>query len=360
MRTSALTARITVGIQALIYPHVPVHVGQTLGRLQRGPTDPTFHRLRAPRSERSRTADDTLWIGARTPSLQLPATLYFTRRFEGATSALNAPVQVCLWAESSPATPDDAFPTEQVYSELEDFASLMPAWLGLHDPREEFAKLPAFEHLPLKIRRAYRENPGLRLSTSGQLTRHMLAAILEQRVTQPEAFDALRWIIMRYGESAPFSGDPAQPPHLRVYPTAQVLGTIPSWDWHRARVDSARYSAVYHFAQRADALERLGATGRIAHLAAALDDIPGVGPWSVAEALQGFCGHPDAVSVGDYHLAHTVGFAFTGERTDDAGMLHLLAPYAGHRQRVVRLIQEAGIRKPRYGARISIPDYRDF
>ena len=360
MRTSALTARITVGIQALIYPYVPVHVGQTLGRLQRGPTDPTFHRLRAPRSERSHAADDTLWIGARTPSLQLPATLHFTRRFEGATSALNAPVQVCLWAESSPAISDDAFPTEQVYSELEDFASLMPAWLGLHDPREEFAKLPAFEHLPLKIRRAYRENPGLRLSASGQLTRHMLAAIVEQRVTQPEAFDALRWIIMRYGESAPFSGNPAQPPHLRVYPTAQVLGTIPSWDWHRARVDSARYSAVYHFAQRADALERLSATGRIAHLAAALDDIPGVGPWSVAEALQGFCGHPDAVSVGDYHLAHTVGFAFTGERTDDAGMLRLLAPYAGHRQRVVRLIQEAGIRKPRYGARISIPDYRDF
>ena len=67
------------------------------------------------------------------------------------------------------------------------------------------AKLPAFEDLPLKIRRAYGENPGLRLSASGQLTRHMLAAILEQRVTQPEAFDALRWIIMRYGESAPFS-----------------------------------------------------------------------------------------------------------------------------------------------------------
>ena len=104
-----------------------------------------------------------------------PPTLYFTRRFEGATSALNAPVQVCLWAESSPATPDDAFPTEQVYSELEDFASLMPAWLGLHDPREEFAKLPAFEHLPLKIRRAYRENPGLRLSASGQLTRQYVS-----------------------------------------------------------------------------------------------------------------------------------------------------------------------------------------
>ena len=103
MRTSALTARITVGIQALIYPHVPVHVGQTLGRLQRGPADPTFYRLRAPRSERSHSADDTLWIGARTPSLQLPATLHFTRRFEGTASALNAPVQVCLWAESSPA-----------------------------------------------------------------------------------------------------------------------------------------------------------------------------------------------------------------------------------------------------------------
>ena len=42
MRTSALTARITVGIQALIYPYVPVHVGQTLGRFTARPDRSDF------------------------------------------------------------------------------------------------------------------------------------------------------------------------------------------------------------------------------------------------------------------------------------------------------------------------------
>lgn len=32
-------------------------------------------------------------------------------------------------------------------------------------------------------------------------------------------------------------------------------------------------------------------------------------------------GDPDAVSVGDYHLPHEVGYALTGHCTDDAGML---------------------------------------
>ena len=71
-------------------------------------------------------------------------------------------------------------------------------------------------------------------------------------------------------------------------------------------------------------------------------------------------GHPDAVSVGDYHLAHHVGYALRGKRGDDADMLRLLAPYAGHRQRVVRLILAAGATEPRRGPRTPVQDYRDL
>ncbi|MFP5311077.1 MAG: 3-methyladenine DNA glycosylase, partial [Actinomycetes bacterium] len=45
-------------------------------------------------------------------------------------------------------------------------------------------------------------------------------------------------------------------------------------------------------------------------------------------------------------------------RTDDAGMLRLLEPWRGHRQRVVRLIQGTGFRKPTFGPRMTIQDHR--
>jgi len=61
---------------------------------------------------------------------------------------------------------------------------------------------------------------------------------------------------------------------------------------------------------------------------------------------------------GGAHLPHVIGTWFTGNRTDDAGMLALLAPYAGHRQRVVRLITSTGVEAPRFGAKATIEDHR--
>jgi 3-methyladenine DNA glycosylase/8-oxoguanine DNA glycosylase len=73
-------------------------------------------------------------------------------------------------------------------------------------------------------------------------------------------------------------------------------------------------------------------------------------------------GDPDAVSVGDAHLSNVVTFALTGTpRGTDARMLELLAPWAGHRARVVRLLERSGITPPRYGPRVSPRDIaRDF
>jgi 3-methyladenine DNA glycosylase/8-oxoguanine DNA glycosylase len=66
-------------------------------------------------------------------------------------------------------------------------------------------------------------------------------------------------------------------------------------------------------------------------------------------------GDADAVSVGDYHLPNTVAFALAGEaRADDERMLELLAPFAGHRGRVVRLIEGSGITAPRRGPRMRL------
>ena len=62
--------------------------------------------------------------------------------------------------------------------------------------------------------------------------------------------------------------------------------------------------------------------------------------------------------LGDFHLAAFVGAALTGERTDDAGMLELLKPWAGQRQRVVRMLYASGFRKQAYGPRLSPEDHR--
>jgi hypothetical protein len=50
---------------------------------------------------------------------------------------------------------------------------------------------------------------------------------------------------------------------------------------------------------------------------------------------------------------------FTGRaRGTDDEMLELLAPWTGQRQRVMRLVELAGIGAPRYGPRFNYTDIR--
>jgi 3-methyladenine DNA glycosylase/8-oxoguanine DNA glycosylase len=117
---------------------------------------------------------------------------------------------------------------------------------------------------------------------------------------------------------------------------------VPSWEWHRAGVDSKRSATILRAVQRARRMEE-AAGMPLAQAEARLRAIPGIGPWTAAETLQRSNGDPDALTVGDLHLPGVVGFALTGARdTDDAGMLELLAPYTGQRHRAARLILLAG------------------
>ena len=341
--------------EVIVEPQVPVHLAQTLGALSRGASDPAYRAL-------SREAGaERIWITARTPEHNFPAVLFAERLPDSAAAALPAlhrllmrPVRVRIWASY-----DSAERQLAARHDVRALADEMTYWLGLHDRPEDFASLPSFGELPERVRTAWRANPGLRLSASGQLDRHVLNAIVEQRITQTEAFRTLGWVLRKYGSPAPSTGLGHQPEGMRVYPSARTLATIPTWDWHRAGVDKSRYDAVYAYARSAESLKNIAAEGDVALLARSLHTVRGVGPWSISEALQRVCGHPDAISVGDYHLAHAVGELFTGQRTDDAGMLALLAPYSPHRQRLVRLMHASGFSKQRYGARMSIEDHRD-
>ncbi len=68
-------------------------------------------------------------------------------------------------------------------------------------------------------------------------------------------------------------------------------------------------------------------------------------------------GLPDEVSFGDYHVAKDIGWALTGTPVDDDGLAELLAPYAGHRYRVQRLLELGGHHRPRRGSRMSPPTH---
>ncbi|MFD8781254.1 hypothetical protein [Kitasatospora sp. NPDC059599] len=92
---------------------------------------------------------------------------------------------------------------------------------------------------------------------------------------------------------------------------------------------------------------------------ARLMTVPGIGIWTAAETLQRANGDPDAVSVGDYHLANHIGHFFSGRaRSTDEQMLEHLAPYAGQRHRVCKLAFLAGARAPRFGPRLAPNDHR--
>ena len=145
---------------------------------------------------------------------------------------------------------------------------------------------------------------------------------------------------------------------MRVVPAPQRWTLVPSWAWHRAGVGPDRARTVVTATARATALERTLAVDH-AEADRRLQSLPGIGPWTSAEVRQRAHGDPDAVSVGDFHLAGQVVYALTGRTGgDDAAMLELLEPYAGHRYRVVRMVELSGVALPRRGPRYAPLDHR--
>lgn len=228
----------------------------------------------------------------------------------------------------------------------------LPAALGRFDDPSGFD--PSGHPI---LRRVARRHPGLRLGRSGRLMEALVPAILEQKVLTLEAHRAWKILLARFGTLPP---GPA-PAGMRVFPDPRTWRRIPSWEWHRAGVEGVRARTIIRAASVADSLERLLTQGH-AEADRLLRTIPGIGPWTSAEARQRAAGDPDAVSVGDAHLPDIVGWTLAGRSaTTDEEMLELLAPYAGHRHRVTRLVLLSGLGgPPRRAPRLQVRDYRRF
>jgi 3-methyladenine DNA glycosylase/8-oxoguanine DNA glycosylase len=202
----------------------------------------------------------------------------------------------------------------------------------------------------------HHRRPGLRIGRTDLVFDALASAVIEQKVTGMQAFAAWRRLLTWYGERAP--GPTPQP--LFAPPTVDGWRRIPSWAWHRAGLEPPQSRTIVDAARRGASIEsaaRAAADGDARD--AVFTSLRGVGVWTSAETRIRAFGDPDAVSVGDYHLAHGVGYALTGHRVDDDGMLELLAPWGGHRQRVIRLIYASGVVEPRRGPRMHPEDHRD-
>lgn len=231
-----------------------------------------------------------------------------------------------------------------------EFLDAAPGMLGVDDDASGFA--PTHPTVVAARRRV----PHLRLGRTGRVLEALIPAVLGQRVPGRDAFRSWRWLVTRFGSAAP---GPA-PPRMWVPPPAEVWRAIPSWEFHRANVDAGRARTIAGCAQRAASLERL--TGWPARRAReALLALPGVGVWTAAETAQRAFGDPDALSIGDYHIAKMIGWTLLGHPIDDDAMVELLEPMRPHRHRVVRLLEASGLAvEPRRGARLPVQNVRSL
>ncbi|GAB2468829.1 DNA-3-methyladenine glycosylase family protein [Xylanimonas ulmi] len=289
----------------------PLDVALTLAPLRHGPADPTVRR----------TPDGAWWRTSLLPTGPL------TQRI---VQAGPHDAVVTLWGDGA-----------------REAADAVPALLGEDDDATGFTP-------PDALRDAARRARGMRMPRTGRVLESLVPAVLEQRVHASSAHAAWRRLVWQHGAAAP---GPA-PEGMRVPPSPQAWATAPVWDWHRAGVDPRRARTAVACARLAARLETASSlAGDEAR--ALLERVAGVGPWTSAEVAQRAFGDADAVSVGDLHLPAAVGWALTGQRTDEATMLALLAPYSPHRHRVVRLLSVGGRpRAPRRGPRLAVADYR--
>ena len=229
----------------------------------------------------------------------------------------------------------------------------LPALLGLDDDDAGFEP----GHHPLVAALARRRR--VVLGRTGAVWEALLPAMLEQRITGTEAWRNYRRLVRAHGTSAP------GPLALWLPPTPASIAGLPSWRLTALGIEPRRGALLRRIAREAPRYETLADAARkpggggagAAALSEALRRQQGIGPWTAAEVTLRALGDPDAVSVGDAHLSHVVAFALTARpRGTDEEMLRLLAPWSGHRARVVRLLETSGIGPPRFGPRVAPRD----
>ncbi|WP_067885048.1 DNA-3-methyladenine glycosylase family protein [Nocardia vaccinii] len=299
-----------VDAQRTVSAELPIDLAGTLAPLRRGGSDPCH----------TTTRDGAHWHVSRMPTG--PVTYRLTQAGPRAVAAR-------AWGPGAA-----------------EFVERLPRMLCLDEDIADF--VPTHP----KIAEAHRRFPGLRMLRTGLIFESLVPAVLEQRVHTVSARASWRRLVWKFGDPAP---GPTPIP-MRVPPDAHTWRHIPSWEYHRANVDPQRSKTIVLAARVADGLEQAADLDPAA-AAERLRTVPGIGVWTAAEIAQRAMGDPDALSVGDFHLAAIVGWTLLGRPIDDETMVEYLEPLRPHRYRAVRLLEISGqARKPKFGPRTPLVD----
>ncbi|MEZ4225275.1 MAG: hypothetical protein R3B13_30265 [Polyangiaceae bacterium] len=288
----------------------PIDLALTLGVFVRGRKDPHMRR----------EADGTWWRAMRSPDG--PCTLAV--RVADGVLECEAHGPGAAWA-----------------------LEIAPDLVGARDDSSGFAPTGFMREL-------HRRFPGMRIPRAHTVLQVLTLVIFEQKVVGKQAWQAHYGLAQLLGETAP------GPVPLLLPAAPAKLAALPYYELHRVGVERRRAETLIRVAKHAAILDRLP-TLALDDAKARLGALRGIGPWSVAEVARLSLGDADAVSVGDYHLPRLVNYNLTGDDgdADDARMLELLAPFAGHRGRVQRLLEIGGRKLPRRGPRLApIPLHR--
>ena len=185
------------------------------------------------------------------------------------------------------------------------------------------------------LRRLSEQFSTLRIGATGRWYEALATTIIGQRVVTADAGASRAALSRRYGTPAPTG--PAN-----AFPTPARLLELTDHDFHRVGIERSRARVLRIAAKYADRLEQLdGVPGPDA--TEWLQRLPGIGPWTTGITTTIAGGDPDAVPTGDLHIPRMVTYALTGQEDgNDETMHEALEPFAGHRQRVVRLVKLGG------------------
>ncbi len=203
-----------------------------------------------------------------------------------------------------------------------------------------------FRPPPGRLTDRWRRQPFL-LGRTDRLWDSLVGAVLGQKVQTKNAYRSRRLLTRRYG-------DPAPGPHGGwILPSPDTVAELGYSDFHPLGVERKRAEILLRVAREMPRLERLSERSPD-EVQQRLQRIRGIGPWTAALVTATAMGHADAVPVGDFHVPNTIAWHLAGEpRGDDARMLELLEPWAGHRWRVIRLAKSSG-GAPKRGPKLSL------
>jgi 3-methyladenine DNA glycosylase/8-oxoguanine DNA glycosylase len=224
-------------------------------------------------------------------------------------------------------------------------------WIGARDDGDLTGL--TVPHRPLHD--AARRIGPVRLSVLPQVQEALARAVLSALVQRVEAERSATQMTALLGAPATDG--------LWCWPTADAIARTPAHTLRRCGIGQRAAAAMHRGALDEVPLER--ARDDRGRLELRLRAIPGVGVWTAAETRR-LLGDPDAVPLGDDGLPTLVCHALTGAVGDDCtdeAMLAALAPFAGQRGRVIRLIMlavSAGLlpRHPRRGPRAALSAHR--